>query len=67
MLNRKKDEGCKNNPEKSSTTKVDYNIPSGSKASFKDIENKHGVYRGEDFTKRCYEYLREHAIKIINF
>ena len=42
-----KDDGCKNNPEKPSTTKAVKHIPSGfsmSKiSSFKDIENKHGV------------------------
>ena len=31
------------------------------------IENKHDVNRGKDFMKRCCDYLREHAIKVINF
>ena len=35
--------------------------------SFKSIENKHDVYRGKDCMKKNCEYLREHAIKIINF
>ena len=39
--------GCKNNPEKSSTTKVSGHIPSAFSisaiSSFKSIENKHDV------------------------
>ena len=31
------------------------------------IENKHDVNRGKDFMKRGCDYLREHAIKVINF
>ena len=34
---------------------------------FKSIENKHDVYRGNDFMKKFCESLREHSIKIINF
>ena len=34
---------------------------------FKDIENKHDVYRGKDLMKKFCESLREHAIQIINF
>ena len=64
-------DGCKNNPEKLFATKVSENIPSGfpmsTKSSFKDIENKHNAYRGKDCIKKFYEYLRELAIKIINF
>ena len=45
-------DGCKNNPEKSSTTKVGEHIPSGFSvstiSSFKCIENKHDVCRGKD-------------------
>ena len=36
-------------------------------SSFKDIENRHDVYRGKDCIKKFYESLREHAMKIINF
>ena len=40
-------DGCKNNPEKSSTRKVSEHIPSGFSmstiSSFKDIKNKHNV------------------------
>ena len=62
--------GCKYNPETSSTTKVSKHIPSGFSmseiSSFKSIENTDGVYRDKDYEKFC-EFLREHAIKIINF
>ena len=64
-------DGCKNNPENSSTTKVSKHIPSGFSmstiSSFRSIENKYDVYRGKDCMKKFYEFLREHAIKIINF
>ena len=57
--------------EKLSTTKVSGHIPSGfpmsSKSSFKDIEDKHNVYRGKDSLKKFCESLREQAIKITNF
>ena len=47
--------GCKNNPEKSST-KVSEHIPSGFSMStiwsFKDIKNKHDVYRGKEYMKK---------------
>ena len=46
----RKNDGCKNNPKNSSTTKVIKHIPSGFSmsaiSSFKNIENKHGVYIG---------------------
>ena len=64
-------DGCKNNPENSSTTKVSEHIPSGFSmstiSSFRSIENKHDVYRGKDCMKKFCEFLREHAMKIINF
>ena len=45
-------DGCTNNPENSSTTKVRKHIPSGFSmstiSSFRSIENKHDVYRGKD-------------------
>ena len=66
-----KTDGRKNNPEKSSTTKVAEHVPSGFSMStislFKSIENMHDVYRGKDCMKKLYESLREHAIEIINF
>ena len=63
--------GCKNNPENSSTTKLREHIPSGLSmstiSSFKSIENKHGAYKAKDCMKKCWESLREHAMKTINF
>ena len=63
--------GCKNNPENLPTTKVSKHIPAGfsmSKiSSFRSIENKHDVYRGKDCMRKFSEFLREHAMKIINF
>ena len=35
-------------------------------SSFKNIENKHDVYRGKNCMKMFCESLREHAVKIIN-
>ena len=59
-----------NNPENSSTTKVSEHIPSGFSmstiSSFRSIENKHDVYKGKDCMKKFCEFLREHALKIIN-
>ena len=66
-----KTDGCKNNPENSSTTKVSEHIPSGFSmstiSSFRSIENKHDVCRGKDCMKKFCEFLEEHAMKIINF
>ena len=60
-------DGCKNNPENSSTAKVNNHILSGFSMStipsFRSIENKHDVYRGKD----CMKKFLEHAMKIINF
>ena len=36
-------------------------------SSFISIENKHDVYRGKDCMKKFCEFLREHAMKIVNF
>ena len=59
-------DGCKNNPENSSTTKVSEHIPSDFSMStifsFRSIENKHDVYRDKDFMKRFCKSLREHAL-----
>ena len=65
----RKIDGCKNNPENSSTSKVSEHIPSGFSistiSSFRGIENKHDVYRGKDCMKKFCEFLREHAMKIL--
>ena len=67
----KKVDGCKNNPENSSKTRVVEHTPSGFSmstiSSFKSIKNNHDVYRGKDCMKTFYESLREHAMEIINF
>ena len=62
-------DGCKNNPENSSTINVSEHIPSGFStstiSSLRNIENKHDVYRGKDCMKRFFKFLREHAMKLI--
>ena len=64
-------DGCKNNPENSSTKKVREHIPSGFSmstiSSFRTTENKHDAYRGKDCMIKFYESLTQHAMKIINF
>ena len=64
-------DGYKSNPENSSTAKLSEYIPSGFSistiSSFRSIENKHDVYRGKDCMTKFCEFLREHAMKIINF
>ena len=54
MFNRK-DWWSKNNPENTSTTNVEVDIPSSflmfTILSVKSIENKHDVYRGKDCMK----------------
>ena len=51
----------KNNPENSSTAKVNEPIPSGFSlftiSSFKSIENKHDIYRGKDCMKKFFVNL----------
>ena len=63
--------GVKNNLENSSTTEVSEHTLSrfsmSTIYSFRSIENKHDVYRGKDCMKSFFEFLREHAMKIINF
>ena len=36
-------------------------------SSFRSIENKYDVYRGKDCMKMSFEFLREHAMRIINY
>ena len=57
-------DGCKNNPESWSTTKVGEHISSDFSMStiFKSIENKHYVNRSKDCMKKFCEFLREHTI-----
>ena len=61
---------CYNNPDLSSTTKINHHTPSGysifTHCSFDKSKNKLNYYRGEDCMKRFCKDLKEHAIKIIN-
>ena len=62
---------CYDNPEKSSTTKINKHTPSGyslfTHCSFDITKNKLDYYRGEDCMKKFCLNLREHATKIINY
>ena len=64
-------ETCYNNPEKSSTTKINKHTPSGyslfTHCAFNKTDNKLDYYRGEDCMKKFCKDLREHATKIINY
>ena len=66
----KKMSTCINNPNESSTTKINKHIPSGysifTSCSFDESKNKLNYYRGKDCMKKFCEDLGEHAIKIIN-
>ena len=61
---------CYNNPEESSTTKINHHTPSGysifTYCSFDKSKNKLNYYRGKDCMKRFCKDLKEHATKIIN-
>ena len=52
-------DGCKNNPQNSSTTIVSEHIPSrfsiSTISSFRSIENKHDVYRSKDSKEKFCE------------
>ena len=62
---------CNNNPEKSSTTKINKHTPSGyslfTNCSFDATKNKLDYYRGKNSMKKFCLDLREHATKIINY
>ena len=62
---------CYNNPEESSTTKINQHTPSGysifTHCSFDKSKNKLNYYRGEDCMKKFCKDLREHVTKIINY
>ena len=61
---------CYNNPESSSTTKINKHTPSGysiyTHCSLDKSKNKLNYYRGQDCMKRFCKDLKEHAKKIIN-
>ena len=56
---------CINNPNESSTTKINKHKPSG--YSFDKSKNKLNYYRGKDCMKKFSKDLREHVSKIINY
>ena len=62
---------CQNNPNKSSTTKIDKHTPLGysifTHCSFDESKNKTNYYRGDDCMKKFCKDLREHSTKIINY
>ena len=62
---------CQNDPNKSSTTKINKHIPLGysifTHCSFKESKNKLNYYRGDDCMEKFCIYLREHSTKIINY
>ena len=67
----KKIDTCQNNPDLSSTAKINQHIPSGysiyTNCSFDKSNNKLSYYRGEDCMKRFCKDLKDHATKIIDF
>ena len=67
----RKIDGCANNPENSSTTKVGEHIPCRYSMSTiwgsDHIEGKHTLYHGTDCMKKFCTSLREHAKNIIDF
>ena len=62
---------CHNNPEKSSTIKINKHVPSGyslfTHCSFDTTKNKLDYYRGKNCMKNFCLDLREHVTKIINY
>ena len=62
---------CKNNPNESSTTKINKHTPSGysifTSCSFDESRNKLNYYRGKDCMKKFCKDLKELATRIINY
>ena len=62
---------CINNPNESSTTKINKHTPSGysifTYCSFDKSKSKLNYYRGKDCMKKFSKDLREHASKIIDY
>ena len=62
---------CQNNPNKSSTTKINKYTPSGysifTHCSFNESKNKLNYYRGDGCMKKFCKDLSEHSTKIINY
>ena len=65
----KKINGCENNPENSSTTRIGCHITCEYSMStiwgLDHVESKHILYRGKDCKKRYCDSLKEHAKNII--
>ena len=61
---------CINNPNESSTTKINKHTPSGysifTSCSFDKSKNELNHYRGKDCMKKFCKDLKEHATRIIN-
>ena len=66
----KKEQSCKNNPEKSYTEKKAILDPSGwpmfTRCSFNEKEKKCNYYRRKDCIEKLCKRLKERAVKIIN-
>ena len=62
---------CENNPNESSTTKINKHTPSSysifTSCSFDESKNQLNYYRGKDHMKKFCKDLREHATRIINY
>ena len=62
---------CINNPNVSSTTKINKHTPSGysifTSCSFDESKNKLNYYRGKDCMKKFCKDLKEHATRIIDY
>lgn len=66
-----KESSCDNDPAKSFTLKANKDTACGyllyPYLSSDDNKNKHDSHRGEDFVKKSYANLKEHARKIIHY
>ena len=62
---------CINNPNESTTTKINKHVPPGysifTHCSFDESKNKLNYYRKDDCMNKFCKDLREHVIKIINY
>ena len=62
---------CINNPNESSTTKINKHTPSGylifTSCLFNGSRNKLNYYRGKDCMKKFCKDLKEHATRITNY
>ena len=67
----KKMSTCQNDPNKSSTTKINKHTPSGysifTHCSFDESKIKISYYRGDDCMNKFFKDLRQHSTKMINY